>query len=297
MITAPILVAAAAVLAFAIAGWFRDLRVEWRGGALPAIVTGAAAAIAHIAFRDSDRGEWALPIILVVGSVLLRWRHVDEDYVDGTMSGMLAGAIAATITAPAEGPSFAATAVVQGAVAGLATHIVLFRVRVLGAVAGVAAAFVLVLAHDHLVELLEPLETRAPLVVIGVTLLLSLIATIIQLRLLRPEFMQESELGVATDDVAREMSHPWRRLTMRGWSDRKARHHFVRISRELATRKRRQRRMPAAAARLYQLEVIKLRQLLQEIYAVELSVRESKRAAARTEPSDRMDAERVTNIE
>jgi hypothetical protein len=85
---------------------------------------------------------------------------------------------------------------------------------------------------------------------------------------------------------------------MEGWQDRKARQEFIRLATELAVRKLRQRRMPPSTARLYQLEVLKLRQIVQEIFSVELSVRQRNRSDQESDDaSDRMSGERVTNSE
>lgn len=292
MTIAPLLLPLAASMAFALIALMRDLRVDVGGRLLPAIVTGVAAGTTHVALsRESTLGALALPAILVAGCILLRWRNVDEDFVEGTIAGVVAGAFAAAIIGDRVSPGDPAAAVMHGALAGLGTHLVLFRYRVVGAIAAVATASLLVALHEPLERLFEPHGWMGAFTAVAVIAGAAAIATALQYRRLAHEFDEERELGVIPDDIARSLTNPLRRLMMDGWHDRKARHEFVRLATALATRKSRQRRMSASAARLYQLEILKLRQLLQDVYSVELSVRESNRSAENAEQSsDRMEA-------
>ncbi|MFZ2489999.1 MAG: hypothetical protein WA208_00805, partial [Thermoanaerobaculia bacterium] len=77
-------------------------------------------------------------------------------------------------------------------------------------------------------------------------------------------------------------AHPLRRLGRAGWFDRAAHREFVRLATRLAMRKRQQRSRPEEIARIYQLEVLKLRMNLNDAERVEMAMR----AQAAVESSD-----------
>lgn len=75
----------------------------------------------------------------------------------------------------------------------------------------------------------------------------------------RAELSHEASLGFIADTDVRRSAHPILRLGSGGWSDSKAHREFVRLANKIALRKRQQRNRTEEIARLYQLEIIKLR--------------------------------------
>jgi hypothetical protein len=100
----------------------------------------------------------------------------------------------------------------------------------------------------------------------------------------RAELRHEAALGVIDDEDVRPTAHPLLRLGRAGWHDADAHREFVRIANKIALRKRQQRGRPEEVARLYQLEVIKLRMELQEMTRIDRAMRAQ--AESVTDPGD-----------
>jgi hypothetical protein len=83
----------------------------------------------------------------------------------------------------------------------------------------------------------------------------------------------EARLGFFDQSEIRRTVHPLRRLRLSVWHNRDARRRFVQLASDLAMRKHRQRAMGSGVARLYQLEIMKLRSDLREIESLEHSLR------------------------
>ncbi|HEX9160900.1 MAG TPA: hypothetical protein VF980_04265, partial [Thermoanaerobaculia bacterium] len=71
------------------------------------------------------------------------------------------------------------------------------------------------------------------------------------------------------DADVRTTAHPFLRLGRAGWNDAGAHREFVRIASRIALRKRQQRNRPDDMARLYQLEIIKLRMQLRDMTRID----------------------------
>ena len=82
----------------------------------------------------------------------------------------------------------------------------------------------------------------------------------------------EASLGFINDADVRRSAHPFLRLGSGGWADRKAHREFVRLANKISLRKRQQRNRPDDIARLYQVEIIKLRMQLQEMSRIDRDV-------------------------
>jgi hypothetical protein len=76
-------------------------------------------------------------------------------------------------------------------------------------------------------------------------------------------------MGVFDPADVRTTAHPILRLGRGGWTDPHAHREFVRLAGIVALRKRQQRGRPDEIARLYQVEIIKLRMRLQEMSRIE----------------------------
>lgn len=110
---------------------------------------------------------------------------------------------------------------------------------------------------------------------------------------IRRELSDESRLGLFSDSDIERVAHPLRRLR-RGKGENKDAHlRFVQLATSLAMRKRQQRMLPEAEARLMQLEIMKLRMELSEMTGY-LSLpsaghdSDESEATAPLDPSDRM---------
>jgi hypothetical protein len=99
--------------------------------------------------------------------------------------------------------------------------------------------------------------------------LVVLIAVFRQWPQLRNELRDEASLGFFEATEVRSVTHPFLRLGRNRWVDLSARREYVRLANKLALRKRQQRGRPDDVARLHQLEIIKIRMVLQEIATVE----------------------------
>src|SRR6185295_15762788 len=86
---------------------------------------------------------------------------------------------------------------------------------------------------------------------------------------LRSELLDESNLGFVERADVVTTAHPFLRLGRAGWLDRHAHREFVRIANRIALRKRQQRTRSGEMARLYQLEIIKLRMQMQEMSKID----------------------------
>jgi hypothetical protein len=75
-----------------------------------------------------------------------------------------------------------------------------------------------------------------------------------------------------TDADVRPTAHPLLRLGSGGWTDKRAHRQFVRLANKIALRKRQQRDRNDSMARLYQLEIIKLRMQIQEMSKIDRDV-------------------------
>jgi hypothetical protein len=89
----------------------------------------------------------------------------------------------------------------------------------------------------------------------------------------RAELRHEAALGFIDEDDVRTTAHPLLRFGRAGWHDAEAHRSFVRIANQIALRKRQQRTRTEDVARLYQLEVIKLRMQMQEMTAIDRRMR------------------------
>ncbi|HKO57635.1 MAG TPA: hypothetical protein VJ276_17315, partial [Thermoanaerobaculia bacterium] len=103
---------------------------------------------------------------------------------------------------------------------------------------------------------------------------------------IRAELRHEASLGFIDDADVRPTAHPLLRLGRAGWADPRAHREFVRLANEVALRKRHQRGRPDDTARLYQLEIIKLRMQIQEMSKIDRDTRRAAERASDTIPAE-----------
>jgi hypothetical protein len=109
------------------------------------------------------------------------------------------------------------------------------------------------------------------------------------------ELVDEARLDLFPLREVPGIAHPLRRLGRGGWRDLDARRKLISRSTELAMAKHRQRQMSDEAARLYQLEIMKLRMEIREILAIHQALVLDAEDSSRVEStSDTMSSERAT---
>jgi len=169
-----------------------------------------------------------------------------------------------------------ASLMLAGAVAGYGITFAVFHVAdkkkqiafdVATAAAAIAVAWLPSLAVRYGIReryILIIAAAALPLIVVG--------AVFQQWPDVRAELRHESSLGFMNDRDVRATAHPLLRLGRGGWADRRAHREFVRLANRIALRKRQQRNRTDDVARLYQIEIIKLRMQIQEMSHIDRAV-------------------------
>jgi len=222
---------------------------------------------------------WFLPHPIAIGVVLsaaalyVRLTGHQSEPIDGMLLGGVTGAAAAAVLVLRSETSAAAigACIAAGAVAGYGTTFA--AKRIVADVVTVAAAIAAAYAPLALAAAGLSIET----IIIGVAALVPLLvvaAVFQQWPEIRAELRHEASLGFLDDADVRRTAHPILRHGGGGWTDRHAHREFVRLANEIALRKRRQRFRSDDVARLYQLEIMKLRMQIQEMSRIDRAVRE-----------------------
>jgi hypothetical protein len=259
-----------------VARFFKTLESQHARAVRTPVIGGAAAGVV---LRFLDAQPVATGILLTVVALYARLTGEESEPTDGMLLGALSGATAALpLVIDGEGrPLVVAECVLAGAVAGFGITLAVFHVAdkarqiavdAATAAAAVGAAF------------LAPLLLRSGLterqIAIGAAAAVPLIvvATVFhQYPDIRAELRHEASLGFIDDGDVRATAHPFLRLGRGAWIDKHAHREFVRIANRLALRKRQQRNRSEETARLYQLEILKLRMQLQEMTRIDQAAR------------------------
>jgi hypothetical protein len=266
------------------ARWFKTLDVRpWRAVRTPLIAGIVAGAVIRFADLGRSRDYIAIAVLLTLTAVYTRLLGDESELAEGMTLGAFSGAAVAVvlIVFPRSGADdalrFEATALLSGAVAGLGTTWASFHVSsrlrqflidVMTAVVAIAVAYVPLALADHGV----PMRTVAITIAAGLPFLVFALV-FKQWPEVRSELRDEARLGVIDEMEVRRTAHPFLRFTASGWIDPRARRQFVKLANRIALRKRQQRSRPDSIARLYQLEIIKLRMQLQEMHAIDRATR------------------------
>lgn len=235
----------------------------------------AAGLISGIVLRLSGMTQpWVLAIVLTLAALYVRLTGRESEPVDGMLLGAISGA-AASIAFVLDGGSeclMLAECLAAGALAGYGTTFASFhvtdRLRQLLIDAATAAGAVGV-------AFLPPLlgnDRIAAIAMVSIVPLLAIVTVFRQWPDIRAQLSHEASLGFMNDGDVRRTAHPFLRLGSGGWADRKAHREFVRLANKIALRKRHQRNRPEEIARLYQVEIIKLRMQIQEMSRIDRDV-------------------------
>jgi hypothetical protein len=263
-------------LAVSLASWFKTLDAAlWREARAPLTL----GLLCGVALRFVD-GPVAIGVLLTLAALYTRLTGRESEPADGMALGAMMGGAAAVPLVVDDDPGSLlrlAACILAGAVAGYGitfglTH-VRRKLRQLGVdvittlLAIGAATLPRVAARSGIAE--RHVATAAAVIVP----LLIVVTMFKQWPSVRAELRHEAALGVIDDEDVRPTAHPLLRLGRAGWHDAHAHREFVRIANKIALRKRQQRGRPEEVARLYQLEVIKLRMELQEMTRIDRAMR------------------------
>lgn len=221
----------------------------------------------------------------VVGGIALSFaalyvRHTgrETEAVDGMIVGSVMGATAAIpfVMTSVHVAELMAALMLAGAVAGYGITFAVFHVtdkrRQIAFDAGTAAAAIVVAWLPSLAVRYGLRERYLLLAVAAALPLIVVVAVFRQWPDVRAELRHESSLGFLSDRDVRVTAHPIFRLGRGGWADRRAHREFVRLANRIALRKRQQRSRTDDVARLYQIEIIKLRMQIQEMSHIDHDV-------------------------
>ena len=215
-------------------------------------------------------------ILLTLAALYVRLTGRESEPIDGMLMGALTGAAASVPLLFVEDRLAApvASCILAGAVAGYGITFAVSHVAdkskqlIIDVVTAAAAIAVASLPFDTAL----PPRRVATAVAIAVPLL-AVITVFLQWGDVRRELTGEAQLGFVDENDVRRTAHPLLRLGRAGWANSGAHREFVRLATKLALRKRQQRGRPEEIARLYQLEIIKLRMQIEEMTRIDRTLR------------------------
>jgi hypothetical protein len=263
-------------LAITAASWFRTLDAAlWREARVSLMVGTIAGAVLHFV-----PNAIAIGVILTLAALYVRLTGRESEPTDGMILGAMTGGAAAiplTVMDADRALLHLSSCILAGAVAGYGITFGLTHVRdklrqlaidaITAAVAVGAAALPAILVRSRIAE------RHIAIAAVAFVPLLVVATVFRQWPAVRAELRHEAVLGVMDEEDVHPAAHPIRRLGRAGWHDAGAHREFVRIANKIALRKRQQRGRPDEVARLYQLEVIKLRMELQNMTRIDRAMR------------------------
>src|SRR3954447_4245933 len=271
-----IVVYAVFLAAMAAAHFFKtldnDLGTAWR----TAFAVGLA--VAFLLFLVRALYPVVGGIALTLAPLYVRHTGQETEAVDGMIVGSVMGATAAIpfVMTSVHAAAMIAALMLAGGVAGYGITFAVFHVAdkrkqiafdVATAAAAIAIAWLPSLAVRYGIRerhILLFVATALPLIVVA--------AVFQQWPDVRAELRHEASLGFMNDRDVRATAHPLLRLGRGGWADPRAHREFVRLANRIALRKRQQRERTDDVARLYQIEIIKLRMQIQQMSHIDRAV-------------------------
>ena len=259
-----------------IASYFKTLDAAlWSDGQVP-IIAGIICGVL-IRFATFIPSYVSAGILLTLAALYVRLTGRESEPVEGMTLGAITGAAAAiplvVLSGEYELLRFA-ECILAGAVAGYGITFALTHVHNgLRQAAIDAATAVAAIVAAWLPNILRLNPRQIALGAAALVPLLVVITVFKQWPSVRTELRDEAALGFIDDEDVRRTAHPLLRLGRGGWYDSGAHREFVRIANKIALRKRQQRGRAEEIARLYQLEVIKLRMQLQDMTRIDRAMR------------------------
>ncbi|HEV8433575.1 MAG TPA: hypothetical protein VGR95_09185 [Thermoanaerobaculia bacterium] len=261
--------------AIAAARYFKTLDTGFGRAAASPIVSGIASGVViFIAIRYTELNAVVTGIVMTLAAMYVRHTGDESEAPEGMLLGALIGASAAlplAFSGDNELRHFSECAI-AGTIAGYGVTFAQFHVtdRARQLLLDIITAIVAV-AGASLPAFMERAGFRQRPVAIFVAVaipVLSAATVFARWRSVRSELAHEAAIGVIDADEVRTTAHPILRFTRAAWSDAAAHREFVRLANRIALRKRQQRNRPDDTARLYQLEIIKLRMQLQAMAGI-----------------------------
>lgn len=281
--------------ALAAARAFKTLETDFGRAALPPFLSGLAIGIALLFVEDSaPYRAVAVGLGLTLAALYVRLVGVETEPAEGMLIGAIAGAAAAIPHAftRIDGPRAFTECVIAGTVAGYGITFGAFhvsdRLRQLATDALTAVLAVGGAALPRFADEAGLTQNRLAIGVAAAVPLLSVLTVFAQAGDVRRELEHECSNGLIDDDDVRGTAHPLRRLGRGGWADPKAHRQFVRLANRIALRRRQQRHRSGERARIYEVEIIKLRMQLQEMTRIGRLERDPSEEPCDDLPSDRM---------
>ncbi len=269
-----LILVAAFFLIVSAAAWFKTLDAAvWREAGAPltlGLLSGVALRFVH--------GPIVAGVLLTLAALYTRLTGSESEPSDGMILGaMMGGAASIPLVLGDDALLHFAECVLAGAVAGYGITFGLTHVRrKLRQLAIDVITALLAIGAAMLPRVVARVGVAERQIAIGAAVLVPVLIIVTVFRQwpsVRAELRHEAALGVILDDDVLPTAHPLRRLGRGGWHDPHAHREFVRIANKIALRKRQQRGRPDEVARLYQLEVIKLRMTLQEMTRIDRAMR------------------------
>lgn len=274
-------------LVLAGASWFKTLDTTlFRETRIP-MVAGALCGIVIHFFANAV----VIGVILTLAALYVRLTGRESEPSDGMALGAATGAAAAVPLVILDGDRallLFSSCVLAGAIAGYGITFGLSHVRakLRQLAVDIATAALAVGAASLPAILIRSRVTERQIAIAAAALVpLLLVLTVFkQWPAVRAELRDEAALGVIDEEEVRSTAHPLLRLGRAGWHNAGAHREFVRIATAIALRKRQQRGRTEEVARLYQLEVIKLRMELQQMTSIDRTMRAQSLREVKIEP-------------
>jgi hypothetical protein len=291
--------------AMAVVRYFKTLDGDfWQSAQTPLVAGALAGGLIWFLTRINAAQAVLTGVTLTLAALYVRLTGRESEPSDGMILGALTGAAAAgalIVIGSDRGSDrelyVLATCILSGAVAGFGITIALSqvgdRMKQLGLDALTAAGAVLAAQVPAYLNRTGFTDRRvAYCITAGLPLLV--VATVFkQWSIVKAELRHEAQLGVIGDEDVRPTAHPLLRFGRAGWTDAGAHRAFVRLAQRIALRKRQQRGRPEEIARLYQLEILKLRMQLHRMVAIDRAARAQQRTAGAETSSDTMHARKA----
>ena len=268
------------LVVIAAAAYFKTLeRGLWSEARMP-LVAGVlcGAAILYVTFVPPFV---TAGVLLTVAALYVRLTGRESEPADGMILGAITGTAAAlplVVFSDEHELLRFAECLLAGAVAGYGITFGLTHVRDKlrqAAVDAATAALAVAVAWAPALLLRVGRVTERQIAIGAAALVPLLVVTTVfkQWPSVRAELRHEAALGFIDEEDVRTTAHPLLRLGRAGWHDAEAHRSFVRMANKIALRKRQQRTRTEEIARLYQLEVIKLRMQMQEMSGIDRRMR------------------------
>ena len=283
---AALLIALSLLVVLAAVRFFKTIETDFVEAWQTPLVAGVVSGVALRIVNTSD--PIAVGVVLTAAALYVRLTGDESEPIDGMILGACSGAAAAVpLIIRSEAPCRELSAcILAGAVAGFgitfaALHVAnrakQYVVDVITAAVAIGSAFL-----PRLAPAANLSDCAATVAVAALIPLIVIVVVFRQWPDVRAELSHEASLGFLADSDVRRTAHPFLRLGTGGWLDTKAHREFVRLANKIALRKRQQRNRPDEIARLYQLEIIKLRMQIEAMSRINRQATEDADVASDT---------------